>query len=147
MNIKDNKKKKTFFISGHRDITKEEFNKLYVPTIINVITSYDAYFVIGDYEGVDIMAQDFLLDDLKYDVSKVKVFHMGEKPMNVNEKVKLTAPNFADDEHRDGSMTLMSDADIAFVREGRETSGTAQNIIRRHRFTNNGEGKIEKFIN
>ena len=44
----------TYFISGHRDITPEEFEKFYVPAIVDVIdTCNDNYddceFVVGDW--------------------------------------------------------------------------------------------------
>lgn len=46
----------TYFISGHRDITPEEFEKFYVPAIVDVIdTCNDNYddceFVVGDCRG------------------------------------------------------------------------------------------------
>lgn len=66
----------TYFISGHRDLTWEEFTKWYAPAISKVIcTDKEARFVVGDCEGAD--------------------------------------------------------RDIAFIRKGKESSGTAQNILRR----------------
>lgn len=126
--------KRIFFISGHRDITNEEFNTLYVPKILDVIGKYDAYFIIGDYEGVDIMSQNFLIDELCYDVDKICVYHIGLFPMNINDNIKNTKPYFLDDIHRDSTMTRESDEDIAFIREGKNNSGTAQNILRRLTF-------------
>lgn len=126
--------KKTFFISGHRDITNEEFNTLYIPKILDVINEYDAYFIMGDYKGVDIMSQDFLVNELKYDINKICVYHMGLFPMNINENIKHTKPYFLDDIHRDSTMTNDSEEDIAFVREGKSNSRTAQNILRRVTF-------------
>ena len=42
----------TYFISGHRDITPEEFEKYYVPAIVKAmvenVPDYP-YFVVGDY--------------------------------------------------------------------------------------------------
>ena len=38
---------------------------------------------------------------------------------------------FTADLQRDEAMTRNSDYDIAFIRKGKETSGTAQNILRR----------------
>lgn len=48
----------TYFISGHRDLTWEEFAKWYAPAIS---TDNAAQFVVGDCEGADRMAQDYLL--------------------------------------------------------------------------------------
>ena len=33
--------KKTFFVSGHRDITKEEFEQLYIPKFKEIIDSFE----------------------------------------------------------------------------------------------------------
>jgi len=129
-----NRIKKIFFISGHRDITNEEFNKLYIPKILNAINEYNAYFIMGDYEGVDIMAQNFLINEIGYDVDKICVYHMGLFPMNINENIKNIKPYFLNDIHRDSTMTKESDEDIAFIREGKNNSGTAQNILRRVTF-------------
>lgn len=50
-----------YFISGHRDLTWEEFTKWYAPAISKVIcTDKEARFVVGDCEGADRMAQDYL---------------------------------------------------------------------------------------
>lgn len=129
-----NKIKKIFFISGHRDITNEEFNKLYIPKILNAINDYNAYFIMGDYEGVDIMTQNFLINEIGYDVDKICVYHMGLFPMNINENIKNIKPYFLNDIHRDSTMTKESNEDIAFIREGKNNSGTAQNILRRVTF-------------
>lgn len=126
--------KRTFFISGHRDITDKEFKEIYVPRIIDCALEYDAYFIMGDYDGVDIMAQDFLINELNYDINKICVYHMGLFPMHINENVINTKPYFENDEHRDSTMTKDSDEDIAFIREGKNNSGTAQNILRRLTF-------------
>lgn len=139
------KEKRIFFISGHRDITYEEFHKLYEPIIKEKIEQYDAYFVIGDYEGVDILAQNYLLDILKYDADKVTVYHMFGKPRYVNNHVIHTVGNFTTDVERDTAMTSISNEDIAFVRKGRYQSGTGQNIIRRYEFYYNNKN-IEKII-
>lgn len=139
------KKKRVFFISGHRDITTEEFSELYKPAILKAISLYDALFLIGDYYGVDIMAQNYLVDDLNYDTEKITVYHMGATPMNVNEKIVNRVPNFSDDIARDSAMTRNSNEDIAFVRVGKEDSGTAQNILRRVTFINENN-QIKKLI-
>lgn len=54
----------TYFISGHRDLTWEEFTKWYAPAISKVIcTDKEARFVVGDCEGADRMAQDKRYND------------------------------------------------------------------------------------
>lgn len=139
------KKKRVFFISGHRDITNEEFSELYKPAIIKAISLYDALFLIGDYYGVDIMAQNYLVDELNYDIEKITVYHMGAMPMNINKKIINRVPNFSDDIARDSAMTRNSNEDIAFVRIGKEDSGTAQNVLRRVTFINENN-QIKKLI-
>lgn len=139
------KKRKVFFISGHRDITAEEFTELYKPTILKAISLYDAFFLIGDYCGVDIMAQNYLVNELNYDVNKITVYHMNTEPMNINEKIIKTVSGFTNDIARDSAMTLNSDEDIAFIRIGKEQSGTAQNILRRFLFINENN-RIRKII-
>lgn len=42
-----------------------------------------------------------------------------------------TQGGFTSDIERDKAMTEHSDYDIAFIRKGKESSGTAQNILRR----------------
>lgn len=131
--------KKIFFISGHRDITSAEFNILYKPAIQKAIADYDAFFIMGDYEGADIMAQNYLVNELNYDINKITVFHIGNAPMNINPKIINRVPNYGDDIARDSAMTKHSDYGIAFVRVGKENSGTAQNILRRVTFINDAQ--------
>lgn len=42
-----------------------------------------------------------------------------------------TVGGFKSDDERDSEMTRMTDYDIAWVRPGREKSGTAKNLMRR----------------
>ena len=54
-----------YFISGHRDITEEEFEKYYIPAIYSAYHNQDFEgFVVGDYEGVDKTAMDFITENL-----------------------------------------------------------------------------------
>lgn len=131
------KEKRIFFISGHRDITYKEYHELYLPKIQDCIEKYDAYFIMGDYMGVDIMAQNTLMDVFNYPKEKVIVYHMYDKPRNINPLITQTVGGFKTDEERDYAMSRDSDEDIAFVRWGKFNSGTAQNIIRRHSFFSN----------
>lgn len=130
----------TFFISGHRDITQEEFDKYYKPAIDNVLINYKpaVFFVVGDYRGVDTMAQQYLYDKTKelfwFDSNQVTVYHMFDSPRNFVCNDFKTKGGFKTDEERDAAMTKDSDTDIAFVRKGKRNSGTAQNIVRRYEF-------------
>lgn len=123
---------KTYFISGHRNITESEFEK-YKNTLSEILKEIpDAKFVVGDYKGVDTMCQNYLLDELEINPLQITVYHMFEKPRNVNPKVINFVGGFETDEERDAAMTANSLKDIAFVRNHTELSGTAQNILRRY---------------
>lgn len=122
----------TFFISGHRDITDTEFEINYKTALDFAVNEFpDCKFVVGDYYGVDIMAQNYLLDVLRIDPKNITVYHMFDKPRNVNDKVVNLVGGFTTDDERDEAMTNASTDDIAFVRDIKRNSGTAQNILRR----------------
>ena len=130
---KTNEKWVTYFISGHRDITPEEFEMNYQSAINEAIdTISNCKFVVGDYYGCDIMAQNYLLDILNIDPDRITVYHMMESPRNINPKVIHTKGGYQSDEERDAAMKADSFADIAFVRNWKKLSGTGQNILRRH---------------
>lgn len=123
----------TYFISGHRDITENEFEFNYIPLIhLALHENPDANFVVGDYYGVDIMAQNYLMDIVGLDPSKITVYHMLESPRNINPRITKTKGGFKSDEERDAAMTAASFKDIALVRDNTKNSGTAQNILRRY---------------
>ncbi len=115
-----------YFISGHRDVTPEEFDEHYVPKLSAALLEQEATFVVGDFEGVDIMAQKWLKDRNN---ENVIVFHMFTSPRQ--NAGFPTIGGFTSDEHRDSTMTSASDFDIAWVRPGKEKSGTAINLRRR----------------
>ena len=123
----------TYFISGHRDITESEFEFNYEPLINKVLhENPDAKFIVGDYYGADIMAQNYLMDILCIDPSRVTVYHMMDSPRNINPKITKTKGGYQSDDERDSAMTMASSKDIALVRDIKKNSGTAQNILRRH---------------
>jgi len=116
-----------FFISGHIDLTLREFIDHYVPQIDRYLKSdLKPIFVIGDAAGCDTMAQAYLKDKSV----KVIVYHMLVEPRN-NSWGYPTIGGFLTDTDRDSAMTQDSDIDIAWVRPGREKSGTAKNLARR----------------
>lgn len=124
----------TYFISGHRDITELEFEINYKAMINQILDENpDAHFVVGDYYGVDIMAQDYLMDVIGLDPDRIVVYHMKESPRNINKKITKTKGGFETDEERDAAMTQDSRYDIAFVRDHTKLSGTGQNILRRYK--------------
>jgi len=115
-----------YFISGHRNITPEEFNTHYLPLLYDALKNENSKFVIGDYNGVDSIAQQFLINK----TNNILIYHMFESPMN-NYGNYETKGGYKDDIERDSAMTLESDIDIAWVRNMGEHSGTEQNILRR----------------
>lgn len=120
---------KTYFISGHRLISQEKFDELYVPEIDKALEE-GSRFVVGDCGGVDFMAQKYLVSKGAGD--KVTVYHMFESPRNLASTEIKTVGGFKSDLGRDSKMTEDSDSDIAFIKFGAWGSGTAQNILRRY---------------
>lgn len=124
-------KDKTYFISGHRNITESEFI-VYKNKIQEILhENPDALFVVGDYQGVDILAQNYLIDELQISPIQITVYHMFDSPRNINPLITNTMGGYTSDEERDAAMTYISGHDIAFIRNHTELSGTAQNILRR----------------
>lgn len=136
-----------FFISGHRDITEQEFKEHYIPWIDSIFDDVNyPEFVVGDCEGVDKMAMDYLAPLAFNREAYINIYHMGDSPRHTPDNVPInyTERCFSDyvtfhggynsDETRDSAMTKDSHFDIAWVRKGKENSGTAQNIKRRYGF-------------
>ena len=117
-----------WFISGHLDLTQEEFDEHYARRIREAYDRNDS-FVVGDAPGCDDMAQKLLGTLLG---AKYRVFHMLENPRcNPNGTLSLVG-GYASDELRDDAMTRASTGDIAWVRPGkRKNNGTAKNLARR----------------
>lgn len=115
----------TVFVSGHLDVSPEEFATHY-QGILDRYLAEDASFVVGDARGADQQAQAYLARHTR----KVTVYHMFEKP-RFNEGSFDTSGGFLNDDSRDAAMTAASDVDVAWVRPGREKSGTAKNLARR----------------
>jgi hypothetical protein len=146
-----------YFISGHLDVTCDEFNEHYVQAINNALENPLLRFVIGDAKGADTLSQEYLLNKCKSDdtlFSRITIYHIGDKPRNYLCNKFLTINGFKNDDERDTSMTNASNIDIAWIRPmtlehiekikselakiGRKynpnrISGTEKNIIRRQK--------------
>jgi hypothetical protein len=126
---------KTYFISGHGNITFEEWYIKYKPLIDKGLEE-KSNFILGDFRGTDVLSMEYLKDKTK----SVIIAHCFSKPRYRVDTVDLPSKfweykgGFENDEERDIYMTKHSDVDIAFFREGRENSGTAKNINRRKSF-------------
>lgn len=94
---------------------------------LDVAVADEAAFVVGDAKGCDFMVQLYLWD---VRALRVQVFHMLVAPRNNVGGFSMVG-GFTSDADRDAAMTAASDADIAWVRLGRERSGTAANLARR----------------
>lgn len=83
----------TYFISGHRDLTQEEFDEYYAHAIEDAIdeadNNYDeCNFVVGDCRGCDEMAARFIVDIIKrrtedpddWTPCTLTIYHMFSKP-------------------------------------------------------------------
>jgi len=134
--------KKIYFISGHLDLSPELFIKHYLNQLHEAINS-GGKFIMGDAKGVDLMAQEYLLEQ-SVGFDRITVYHMHNKPRNLVSSEIQTRGGFESDEERDKQMTLDSDLDIAYVRTDEENkklygkkyragriSGTEKNLIRR----------------
>ena len=137
---------KIAFISGHRDITQEEFQKNYVPAIMDHAMS-SGWFVVGDCDGCDKMAAEFIADIAKIlpNAIHLTIYHMFDTPRFEIELKDTRNPEssidyigyYETDIERDFAMTKDSDFDIAFIRDkSKWKSGTAQNLLRRHTMKN-----------
>ena len=126
-----------YFVSGHRDLTKEEFEKYYIPLIQKVMLyDEDAEFIVGDWEGCDTMFIEYMLE-YKFDVF-INVYCVNSPQMiPLKDFVSTEFPNIFINlrnthDKCDASMTKDSDFDIAWIRPGKENSHTAKNIKRRY---------------
>lgn len=114
----------TVFVSGHLDLSEPEFLAHYQPRL-EAAAAAGADFVVGDARGVDQRFQRLAAAR----GWRVTVYHMFEQP-RFNEGFP-TVGGFGSDAERDEAMTRASQQDIAWVRPGREKSGTAKNLARR----------------
>lgn len=115
------------FVSGHLDLTQEEFDAHYRDRISEAV-NVGCRFVVGDAKGADLMAQD-LIRSLG---GTAVVYHMFQRPRN-NPNGFPTKGGYKSDFHRDSAMTEASMEDIAWVRPGKTGSGTEKNLARRSR--------------
>ena len=127
-----------YFVSGHRDLSYEDFERYYKPIIGRILTKDpNSEFVVGDCDGVDKFAMDYIY---RRSGHLLTIYHMFDKPRNIPSNLDEDPESagvffkggFKSDEERDSAMTEASNFDIAFVKDNRWNSGTAQNIKRRH---------------
>lgn len=121
---------KTAFISGHGTLTFNQFFDVYIPEIDKAL-ELNHNFIIGDYNGTDTLAQEYLKDK----TNNVTICHCFDKPRYRVNKYRLNSEhwiyiaNFESDDERDSYMTNHSDYDIAISLY--RNSGTQKNLNRR----------------
>ena len=136
------------FISGHRNITEEEFKTNYIYLIQSYMnwaasSSPLGYkhltFYIGDCIGCDTIALDYIVnyineyntDNVDVKLCMLKESFDGQNTNIPNNKYVEIIKEFTTHEERDTYMTENTMYDVLWVREGEWDSGTAQNFVRR----------------
>lgn len=146
----------TYFISGHINLSQDEFLVHYVPKLNQVINSKNK-FVMGNAQGGDTLGLDYLLT---HGVSpkSITIYYHGFNPSHPRNKDYYRSmglnliDGFKSYTERDSAMTYASNIDIAWVRSKEETrklleslgetyrpsrvSGTEKNLIRRQQKNN-----------
>ena len=135
---------KTYFISGHTDLSLQLFNQYYEPEIYRAIqdasitwddqndpSGYMIHFLIGGASGVDSMAQDYLSKYINDSRIKVTVYdRLCENNCRIDNFCHVNG--FESYTKRDEQMTTDSYEDIAFFRIYMGLgSGTCLNVMRR----------------
>lgn len=138
----------TAFISGHTDLTSQEFSDHYVDKITEAINQ-GHQFVIGHSAGADTMGLNYLLQH-RVNPQSISIYVYDRYQSGVADKyqklgVKVVT-GYTSYGSRDGAMTKDSDYDILWVRppelarqmmgnqykEGHIT-GTERNLTRRQK--------------
>lgn len=128
---------KIAMISGHLDLTDDEFDDHYRARIDEALDAGHS-FVIGDARGADCKAQAHLFVSLPLADyrARVTVFHMQKSPRNHLGHCPLRC-GYPSNNAKDRAMTQSSDYDLAWVRPEKyqsvsgRMSGTEANLIRR----------------
>jgi hypothetical protein len=115
------------FVSGHRDLTPAAFQQHYQSPLDQAIAAGHR-FVVGDAPGADALAQSYLAS--RVTAERVTVYHAGRQPRCRYGDFAVRG-GFPSQVAKDAAMTAVSDYDIAWVRPGKEASGTAGNLARR----------------
>jgi hypothetical protein len=100
----------------------------YLPVVIACV--YTAWnFIVGDADGVDKFAQEFLDSKLLMQKKRVTVYHMSDKPRNNTGDFQVLGGFSSSDDERDSAMLKKADKILAWIKPGREKSGTAKNLL------------------
>lgn len=141
-----------YFISGHIDITEEEFNTHYRNRIDLALQNPFSTFVIGDAQGADTLAKNYL--GSRIDKTRITIYTR-RSPIQCSELVGFKIKgSFKNHTQKDAAMTRDSDEDILYIRpadiqkqlleargikyDPNRLSGTEQNLNRRFRIRSGG---------
>ena len=127
-----------YFVSGHRDLTQEEFDEHYIPLIDKVLKEdIWAEFIVGDWEGCDTIFVEYMISKRSYPdiivtcVENPRIKPFGDDLFHYCRTYSKLCNTY---DECDAFMTQESDFDIAWIRPGKEDSHTANNIRRRYGF-------------
>jgi len=135
-----------FFISGHINLTQQEFDLHYVDQIDQSIKKGGIY-VIGNAQGGDTMALEYLLkkgvDPKKITIYFYNRYGDSQSKKYIDRGLKVIT-EFKSYTNRDAHMTISSNTDILWIRPESENikllgsaykkghvSGTEKNLLRR----------------
>ena len=120
---------RVYLISGHRDLTDEEFRNYYADKIRKSNAEFpNCVYIVGDNPGCDKYAQDYLR---KIGVSPARViiyYRTATPPANIH---KCETKAFDTNNEKNIAMVNHSTHDIAWIRPGEVDSEPGKNIERR----------------
>lgn len=107
------------FVSGHDDITGEEFSQHYVTQLFELMRDPDVSFIVADAPGCDEIVQLTLAHGAH---DRVTVYHAFENPRKNHGAVDggnpfPTVGGFSDCDERDAAMIEASNEDLTWLRD------------------------------
>jgi hypothetical protein len=135
------------FISGHCNITHEEFDNHYKPKLDEIISNPIHNILIGNARGADTLALDYLIFN-NYPKELITIYFYSPYNCSMNKYEGLNIVNgFTSYTKRDSEMTKLSTEDLLWIRSDEDNkimlesmgmvyikkrkSGTELNLIRR----------------
>lgn len=117
-------------ISGHTDITREQFDATYVPRL-KELADQGAAFILGGAPGTDRMAQQWLISNGHG--LRMTVYDRKGRDGRLSPSGNHVALD-KNDQLRDERLTRDSVVDVAFIKSSSSAvgSGTFANMLRRH---------------
>lgn len=124
---------RTFYVFGHRDLEKFEFEGAYLPLLNKTTSINDVHYVMANSDKAGRWAQDYLIDIVGINPNSITVYCLkGEQP-DTHVGITNVKNSFESKDAMEGALTRDSGNDIAFVRDITTITNTAQNLLRRHK--------------